>query len=56
MDQECTWLLGSFCHIVVSNILGRRRTLKVEVLVGSIRSRLQQLSARSVVQSLLYTI
>ena len=56
MDQECTWLLGNFCNLVVSNITGRRRVLRVEVLAGSVRSRLQRLSARAVVQPQLYNV
>ena len=32
MDQECTWLLGSFCHEVKNTVLGMNRKLAAVVL------------------------
>ena len=47
LDQECTWILGNFCSIVVSSCIGRRRRLRVEGLAGILRGRLQHLRSRA---------
>ena len=54
MDKECTWLLGNYCSIVTSTVTGRKRRLGVEVLAGRLRSRIQRLKGRAVVQPQLY--
>ena len=56
LDQECTWLLGMFCTIVVSTTIERSRRLKVQELVGRVRSRIQHLGVRAVVQPQLFNI
>ena len=56
MDQECTWLLGNYCSLVVNTVTGRRRKMGAEVLAGRMRGRLQRLRGRAVVQPQLYNI
>ena len=56
LDEECTWILGNFCSIVVSSVIGRRRRLKVEVLGGILRGRLQHLRSRAVVQPQIFNL
>ena len=56
MDQECTWLLGNYCSIVVKTVTGRKRKLGAKTLAGKLRGRLHRLRGRAVVQPQLYNI
>ena len=56
MDQECSWLLANYCSIVVSTVTGRKSKLGVQVLAGKLRTRLQRLQGRAVIQPQLFNI
>ena len=56
VDQECTWLLGNYFRIVTTTVTGRKRKLRAEVLAGRLRSRLQKIKGRAVVQPQLFNI
>jgi hypothetical protein len=56
MDKECVWLLGNFCEIVASTVIGKKRRLGADQLAGRLRTRLQMMRGRAVVQPALYNI
>ena len=56
MDKECVWLLGNYCEIVNSCVLSRWSKLEADHVAGKIRSRLNKLCHRAVVQPSLYNI
>ena len=56
MDQECVWLLGNYCETVTSLVIGRWSKLGADKVAGKIRSRLDRLRNRAVVQPSLYNI
>ena len=56
MDQECAWLLGSYCCEVKKTVCGKKQKLGALGLAGKLRSKLHQLRGRAVVQPQLYNI
>ena len=56
LDSECVWLLGNFCEIVSTTVIGKKRKLGAEQLAGRLRTRLQYIKERAVVQPALYNI
>ena len=34
MNKECVWLLGNYCEIVASSVVGTKRKLKADKLEG----------------------
>ena len=49
-ETECVWLLGNYVEFVESNIVSKNKTVKVDHFKGVLRSRLQEMSSRSVVR------
>ena len=56
LDSECVWLLGNYCEIVTSTVIGKKRKLGAVQLAGRLRTRLQSIRGRAVVQPVLYNI
>ena len=56
MDKECVWLIGNFCDVVNSSVIGRQSKLGADQLAGRIRARLARIRGRAVVQPSLYNI
>ena len=56
LDSECVWLLGNFCEIVLTTVIGKKRKLGAEQLAGRLRTRLQYIRGRAIVQPALYNI
>ena len=56
MDKECVWLIGNFCDVVNSSVIGRQSKLGADQLAGRIRARLARICGRAVVQPSLYNI
>ena len=56
MDKECIWLIGNYCEIVARAVVGRKSKLEPDQLAGKLRSRLQMMRGRAVVQPVLYNL
>ena len=56
MDKECVWLLGNYCDLVSKEVIGKKKKLGADQLAGRLRTRIQDLKSRAVVQPNLYNI
>jgi hypothetical protein len=56
MDQECSWLLGSYFSEVKNTVCGKKRRLGAAMLADKLRSKLHRLRGRAVVQPQLFNI
>ena len=55
-DMECVWLIGNYCEIVNSVVVGQNKSLKVDQLRGIIRGRMQGMGSRAVIQPTIVNI
>ena len=56
MDKEIVWLIGNYCDVVKQVALDKKRKLGVLNLTGIIRTRLQRIRERAVIQPLIFNI
>ena len=56
MDKECVWLLGNYCDLVSKEVIAKKKKLGADQLAGRLRTRIQDLKSRAVVQPNLYNI
>ena len=50
MDKEVVWIIGNYCDIVLKVVIAKKRRLTAEKIAGLMRSRLNLLKNRAVVQ------
>lgn len=51
-EAECVWLIGNYVEVVDSTVMSKGKKLTVDHLRGVLRSRLQAMSSRAVLQPL----
>ena len=56
MNKECVWLLGNYCEIVASSVVGKKRKLEADQLEGRLKTRLQMMRGRAVIQPSIFNM
>ena len=54
MEKELVWMIGNFCDIVLKIVIAKKRRLSADYLSSLMKSRLQSLKHRTVVQPLIF--
>ena len=54
MEQELVWMIGNFCDIALKIAIAKKRRLSAEHISSVMKSRLQSLKYRAVVQPFIY--
>ena len=50
IDKGCVWLIENYCEIVTRTVVGKKSKLDPDQLAGKLKSRLQIVKRRAVVQ------
>ena len=56
MEKELVWLIGNYCDIVLKVTIAKKRRLSADHVSSLMKSRLQSLKQRAVVQPLLFIL
>jgi hypothetical protein len=56
MDKEIVWMIGNFCDIVLKITIVKKRKLSADQAANLMRSRLQSLKNRAVIQPEIYNL